>query len=87
MDTPRNFLKQTMRTVASSHQQEMHMKTRNVENVNSQDVEINLLSDDELDAVAGGAIEDSVIYPFLVGFFKTAPEAGRLSVMRASIGC
>ena len=54
------------------------MDTRNIENMNTQNVGTELLSDDELDAAAGGYRNMSApgVTAFLIGFVSAAGPVG-----------
>jgi hypothetical protein len=54
-------------------------------NMNTENVEIDLLSDNELDAVAGG--EQNLVTAFVKGFLHTSGEAGIASFRRAIADC
>jgi hypothetical protein len=54
--------------------------------MDTENVETKLLSDDELDAVAGGAA-NSLVGAFVQGFLKTAPQAGYDSFAKVFAGC
>jgi hypothetical protein len=54
--------------------------------MDTEKVEIELLSDDELDAVVGGEA-NTVVDAFVHGFLKTCPQAGYNSFAKVFAGC